>query len=337
MTDVDLIEAWLTWLQHNKGRSEATAGKYRGYLQRLVSFLSDKGLQLLEASAADLEAFAGLWAHEQGLSPRSRRAMVAALRGFYAWARKAGHASSDPAGDVPYPTSGRRLPVAMSLESAEALLMQPDMETFTGVRDAAMLALLIGCGPRISGLVGLNESDLRFVKIEGREWLIVRLTEKGKKERLVPAPHEAKLLLQAYLGHPELEGIDRTLPDGDRVLFVSVRNRNIKPHEYHGERRRIATRSFHHLITRYGEQAGIPRDQLHPHAARHLVGTELAEDDVDLIQRGALLGHERADTTAIYTQLAMRKLSQVVAKTNPLRKIRTRVSDLARELERRQS
>ena len=337
MPSNDLIDAWLRYKQHNEGRSEGTVMKYRGYLDRLVRFLERKGGDLLSATGKDLESFTGLHSHEEGLSPQSRRALVAAIRGFYAWAQKAGQLSTNPAAALPYPTAGKKLPVAMGLQNAEKLLMQPDIDTVIGVRDAAMLALLIGCGPRISGLVRLNESDLQWANVDGREWLIVRFTEKGKKQRLVPAPHEAKLLLQAYLGHPELEDIDRDLPDGDRVLFVSVRNRGVPPHEYHGERRRISARSVHDMMQRYGEQAGIPENQLHAHACRHLYGTEMAEEDIDVLQRQALLGHEDPRTTGIYTHLATRKLAKVVTRANPLGKIRTRVSDLVRELERRGS
>jgi site-specific recombinase XerC len=35
----------------------------------------------------------------------------------------------------------------------------PDMGTFVGISDAAMLSLLMGCGLRVSGLTALNVSD----------------------------------------------------------------------------------------------------------------------------------------------------------------------------------
>lgn len=329
----DPITAWLTWLRHNKGRSETTCDKYRGYLVRLQEFLAAGDQQLLTAGREQLEEFTGIHAHKQGLSPRSRRALVAAVRGFYHWARRAHLVDENPADAIPYPKSGQPLPVAMDLASAEKLLMAPDIHTFTGIRDAAILAILIGCTTRVSGLVRLNESDLTFARVGKRDRMFVRLVEKGGKERHVPAPQEARLLVQAYLGHPDLEQIDRTLKNGDRVLFVSTRNRQISPHEYHGEDRRISVRSVQDLIWKYGEQAGIPENQRHAHAARHLYGAELAESDVDLLERQALLGHADPKTTAIYTQLAMRKLVTVVDKANPLGKIRTPVTDLVRELD----
>jgi site-specific recombinase XerD len=329
-----LITDWQSWLRHNKGRAETTTTKYGQYLQRLQSFLDGK--PLLEASPQELEHFVGLHTHKQGLSPRSRRALVAAVRGFYAWAAGPGRRTHrNPAKAVEYPNAGRRLPVAMGLDNAERLLMQPDISTFIGVRDAAMLSVLIGCGVRVSGLVGMNESGLLFYRDGDVERLAIKVREKGGKERIVPAPVETRLLIRAYLGHAELEDIDRSLQDGDQVLWVSTRNRTVPEDRYHGEARRINRRTINDIILHYGEAAGIPKAQCHPHALRHLYGAELAEEDVDLLKRQALLGHEDPKTTEIYTHMAMRQLAKEVDRANPLRKIRTPVTDLARALQQR--
>lgn len=328
----DPIDRWLQFKEHSEGCSSATSTKYRGYMLRLQKHLAADGKALHDALVEDLEGFVGLHMHKEGLSPRSRRALVAAVRGFYAWSTRHGHIKKDPSETLGYPKGGNRLPIPMSLQNAEKILMQPDLDTFIGVRDAAILATLMGCGPRISGLVRLNMSSLIFFQDDGKEHLVVKIKEKGNKERLVPAPDETRLLIRAYLGHDEIERIDRTLPDGDSVLFVGVRNRRVPDHEYHGERRRISPRSVNDMIVHYGAAAGVPRSELHPHAMRHLYGAELAEEDVDLDLRQALLGHNDPKTTQIYSHLAMRKLRKAVMQANPLRKIRTPVSDLVRVL-----
>ncbi len=82
------------------------------------------------------------------------------------------------------PRVGLALPRAAQLAHAEKLLMQPDLSTFAGVRDAAMLSMLIGCGCRINGLIGLNESQLIWTTSNlATERLTIRFCEKGKKER----------------------------------------------------------------------------------------------------------------------------------------------------------
>jgi site-specific recombinase XerD len=345
VVETALVEAWLEFKRHNQGKAESTITKYRGYLARLQDYLTAHGSGLLQASVEQLENFTGLAAHEAGLSPRSRRALVAAVRGFFAWLHRTGRLPANPAAQLPYPRAGLRLPVAMGIDEAERLFMAPNISTFLGLRDAAILSLLIGCGLRVGGLVALNQSDVRFLRFAapgtarrrglGRERLVVSTTEKGGKERLVPAPHEARVLLRAYLEHDELKAIDRTLPDGDQVLFVTTMNRNVAAHEYHGEARRMSAGAIYDLVQRHGEAAGVPSERAHPHALRHLYGTELAEHDTSTLMIQALMGHADPKTSAIYTRLALAKLSEVVDRANPFRRIRSPVSDLIRELDRK--
>ncbi len=337
MSEIELIDAWLDWKLCSQGRAEGTVNKYRLYLLRLVAFLAARNASLMRASFDDLRVFTGEHAHKDlKLTARTRRPLVACVRGFYGWLNNNGLRSDFPAARLEYPRSGRTLPTTMMIADAEKILMQPDLDTFAGVRDAALLATLFGTGLRMAGLVGLNESSLCFYRDDfGRDRLAIKVKEKGDHERLVPAPDDVMFLIRAYLGHPELKCIDRVLGDGDRVLFVSVRNRSIPDHDYYGEARRISSRSVDDMIKKYGRAAGVSEKRLHAHAARHMYGTEMAEDDVDIITRQKLMGHADVNTLAIYTQLALRRLSKVVDKSNPLAKIRTPVSGIREILEKR--
>jgi len=328
----DLINDFLRQLQYNKGRSKLTIKKYKSFLDRLLAWSKKEDLKFLELDIKNLEKFTGTFAHEQGLTPRSRRPLVAAIRGFYKYLLKNKKIQSNPATTLPYPQIGRRLPVAMSIKNAERLVMQPSLETFAGLRDTAIITLFIGTGIRLGGLTGLNESNLVFTSIEGQEWLILKVLEKGEKERLIPVPHEARHLIRAYLAHPDITKIDRTLPTGDKVLFISLGNKNVKPHEYHGERRRMSDSGIQKMIVKHAAAAGLPRNQQHPHSLRHLFGTELAENDVQESVRQALMGHANPASTQIYTHLAARKLAQSVDKANPLNQINTPMTAITKEL-----
>lgn len=68
-----------------------------------------------------------------------------------------------------HPKLSKPLPDALSLANAERLMWAPDLSTFLGMRDAAILGLLIGCSLRVSGLVALNDSDLRNSDVAGRK------------------------------------------------------------------------------------------------------------------------------------------------------------------------
>lgn len=327
---IKLIDSFLDFKRHNKGRSDRTIQAYRLALSRLGEFCGDR--DPLDASQDDLILFTGIWLHKKGLDGVSRRPHIAAVREFYGWLSDNKHIKGNPAAGLPYPTTGLKLPRVMTLSNAEKLMWAPDFETFEGVRDGAMLSLLVGCGLRISGLVKLNYSNVIQDEIEGKVRMLLKVVEKGNKERKLPIPPEADLQLRLYMEHPYLQEIDRTLPNGDQVLFISTRNRTCPAHEYTGERRRLNRRALLDTMKKYGQRVGIPDDQLHPHALRHLFGTELAEADVDLLTRQQLMGHADPKSTKIYTHLAMRKLARDSDKANPLAKMRTPVSDLLARL-----
>lgn len=338
-----LLEQWLSHLHHNEGAADSTVRCYEQHLVRLRKWfqsppaaerLQPSGSDPLGATSADLHKYTGIFAHSLGITPISRRPIVAAVRGFYAWLHEQRAIAANPAEKLPYPYAGAPLPRAPSLGEASKLLMQPDIETFLGLRDACMLATLMGCGLRISGLTAMNEGSLLWENEEGVEHLTLRVTEKGKRDRLVPAPRELAILLRAYLGHPDLASLERTTKQGDRVLFVSTRNRAIDVSEYHGERRRISQRSVRDTIERYAKRAGLLPGTRHPHGLRHLFGTELAESDVPTLTSQALMGHVDPKNTEIYTHLAKRKLREVVHKASPLSKMDSPLLATLRSLDR---
>lgn len=337
------VDSWLEWLLHNGGRQASTVEKYRGHLVRFgewyaappaVPHLAPQGADPLRPDLEDLERFAGPVAHAAGIGARARRPIVSALRGFFAWhSSRAG--LPNPAAALTQPRFGVRLPRAMPLQQAERLMMAPDLEKMTGLRDAAMFSLLLGAGLRVSGLCALNESDLFWsVDDHGADRLTVRTVEKGARERLVPVANEAAMLLRAYLGHPDLAAIPRQLPNGDAVLFVTVNNMVIQPCDYHGEARRMTRRAVWFLLAGYGKRAGLDPRYTHPHALRHLWGAEMAEDDVPILQHQALMGQSDPKSTAIYAHLATRKLRRVVDQSNPLGKMRAPLLDSLRSIHR---
>ncbi len=338
-TDDAAIDAWLTWLEASRGRSKRTIEAYRMAITKLREFLRQDGVALLDADQVQLELFTGLWLHKKGIVARSRVPYISAVRGFFRYAEARKIIARNPGRELTHPVAGKPLPNAISLENAERLMWAPDMSTFIGIRDAAMLSLLIGCGIRVSGLVNLNDGDLQPVQIDKAARLVIRLTEKGNKTRILPVPKEAEMLLRVYLAHEDLALVDRNteVKQGkgvrtDRVLFVSVRSTRLSADLHRGEQRRLTRKAVHDMIGRYGRRLDIPGEQLHPHAFRHLFGTELAEDNVATDTRQDLMGHSDAKSQTVYVHLAQRRKAEIIDKHAPLAKMRTPVSELLKRL-----
>lgn len=328
----ELVEKYLAWLVHSRNRGERTAGLYRRALERLAMFAGDR--DPLELQREELEVFGGVWLFKQGVGPRGRHPQVAAVRGFYRWCYQREILQRNPAASMEYPAPSHKIPHLITLENAERMMWAPDFNTFKGVRDGAILGLLMGCGLRVSGLVALNEGDVIEDVIDGQRRLHVRVTEKGRRQRLVPVPREAEMLLRIYIEHPALKALERDLPDGDRVLFVSLVNRACPPHLYLGERRRMSRKAVDLMVKAYGDELGIPPLQQHAHAYRHLYGTELAESEIDQQTRLDLMGHADPKSGKIYNHIAKRRLTRAVDQGNPLAKMRTPVSDLLKQLQK---
>ena len=337
-----LIDGWLEYMEASRGRTVRTIETYRTALKLLREFM--QGKPLIEADAAELETFCGLWLHRKGKIASGRKPYISAVRGFYAWLESEKLAKGNAAVQLRHPITGKPLPRTITLANAEKLMWAPDMGTFIGIRDAAMLSLLIGCGLRVSGLTGLNEGDLQMVEIECelRDRKSTRLNsrtlEKGQRTRIMPVPREAEMLLRVYLGHEELASVDRGIKGHtgypDKVLFVSVRSTKVPAHEHIGEKRRLTRKAVHDVIQRYGKRLGIPPAELHPHAMRHLFGTELQEEDTPTLSIQDLMGHADPKSSAIYAQLAIRKKMATVDKAAPLAKMKTPVSELLKRLPR---
>ncbi len=326
-----LVTGFLNAKQFAEGCSVRTVEAYADILKRFEVFLEGRDVRTL--SEQDLIVFVGLYVSKQfGLHARSRVPYVACIRGFFAWLAECGVTPDNLAEKVEYPRAGRPLPAMLSQASAEKMLAQPDYNTFEGVRDGAILSLFIGCGIRLAGLVALNRSSIRRYQHKNEARLALRVMEKGDRERMIPIPREAELMLTVYLEHPDYQAAETSLPDGDQVLFVNLNNRRCPAHEWHGERRRFSRRGVQRMFERYADAAGVPRDEAHPHAARHLFGTELTEDDTPLHVTGALMGHAAPKSTEIYTHLALRKTTDVIDKANPLAKIKSPAQSLLRQL-----
>lgn len=338
MSFLSLVEDFLTYMRLNKGRSERLTVVYRLALSRLGRFMGEMGRDPLTANHEDLIAFTGPWLFNLGLvDPISRRTHVSAVRGFFKWAYAHKFVQGDMAAGVPQPKGGKKIPRVMTMADLEKIMWQPDFGTLSGVRDAAMISVLAGCGLRATGLVSLNESNLVRDVVDGVPRLFLQVVEKGERERKIPIPEQAALLIQLYLDHPDLAGIDRLLENGDKVLFTTLRRNDIPACEYRGEKRRFGRNQVNYVLAKHGRAAGVDAAFLHPHAVRHLFGTELAEDDVPTVTASRLLGHADPKSTEIYQQLALRKLTRVSDKSNPLGKIKTPVSALLAQLKGRAS
>ncbi len=303
----DLPLALRTYLDHlnvERGLAANTLTSYRRDLRRYLGFLSEAGVDDVDAvTEANVSAF--LMRLREGdadhppLSATSAGRTVVAVRGFHRFCVTDGLATQDPAAGVRPPTPARRLPKALPLADVEAILEAAGSAgTILSLRDRALLEVLYGTGARISEAVGLDVDDVDRVDAT------VLLRGKGGKERLVPIGSFALAAVDAYLtrARPELAAVGTSERAG--ALFLNARGG------------RLSRQSAWTVLVKAADRAGVRRD-VSPHTLRHSFATHLLEGGADVRVVQELLGHASVTTTQIYTLVTVDNLREVFAAAHP--------------------
>jgi integrase/recombinase XerD len=288
-----LKEAFLHYLEVERGLSANTLLAYRRDIQKLERFARRKGRRVETLGSSALREFLRDL-HRQGLALRSISRITSAVRGLYRFAASEGYVRSDPAEQIDSARVSRNLPRYLSLDEVERLLEAPDTSTPEGLRDRAMVELLYATGLRVSELISLRLPDLHFEM----GYLVCR--GKGRKERVVPYGKSAKRWLENYLVHGRVELAKRT----SDALFLSRLGRA------------MTRQRFFQILKGYGRRAGISRD-LSPHVVRHSFATHLLERGADLRSLQLMLGHSNIGTTQIYTHVSRERLRRIYDAHHP--------------------
>jgi integrase len=177
-------------------------------------------------------------------------------------------------------TQGIRVGNWLSLRQAQALLSAPDTTIIRGLRDRAILAVLLGCGLRRSEVAALTFSHLQ--QRDGR-WCIVDLVGKHGRVRTAPMPTWVKVAIDAWaMPAGVTEGhVFRSVNRADRVTGESL-----------GEK------VVWQLIKPYAVAAGVPG--IAPHDLRRTCAKLCRAGGGELEQIQLLLGHASVQTTERY-------------------------------------
>jgi len=177
-------------------------------------------------------------------------------------------------------SKGVRVGNWLSVQQAQRLLNAPDVSTKKGLRDRAMLAVLLGCGLRRSEVAALT---LKHIQQRDNRWCIVDLVGKHGRVRTIPVPTWVKVAVDAWTAAAELtEGhVLRPVGRGDRVL---------------GER--MTEKVVWQLLQPYARATGVPG--IAPHDLRRSCAKMCRAAGGELEQIQLLLGHASVQTTERY-------------------------------------
>ena len=128
---------------------------------------------------------------------------LAAVRMLFDWLVIGQVVPFNPAASVRgprYVVKKGKTPVLQAAEARE-LLNAIDVSTIAGLRDRALIGVMVYSFARVSAVVGMNVADYYP---QGKRWWL-RFHEKGSKEHAVPVHHNAEQYLDDYLAAASLE------------------------------------------------------------------------------------------------------------------------------------
>ena len=297
----DAIERWRRALAGERRASPRTVEAYdRDVMQFLRFLVEHQGRPPTLADLAalrprDLRAFLAR-RRRDGIGARSLGRNLAGLRSLARFLERRDGLDASAWRAVRSPKVGRSLPHPLAASAARRLADAGESlaeEPWVAARDAAVFALLYGCGLRISEALGLARRDAPVAATRA-----LRVTGKGGKTRIVPVLPVVIAAVDDYLRlcpfHLEPEG----------ALFRGVKGGPLSP------------RLIQLAMERLRGALALP-DSATPHALRHSFATHLLGAGGDLRTIQELLGHASLSTTQIYTEVDAARLLDVWSKTHP--------------------
>lgn len=302
----DVRAAYGAWMRHLAAERRVARHTLEAYGRDMRYFLS-----FLTAHLGSPPAFADVMAlgprdvrswlaarRSEDVGSRSLMRALAALRSFARFHDARGTGLAAALAAIRSPKLPRGLPKPVSPDAARnmvdpAIRAGETREPWVLARDAAVLALLYGCGLRISEALSLKRKDAPLEP--GRT---LAITGKGGKTRGVPVIAPVAAAVRDYCA-----ACPCPLPP-DGPLFVGVKGGPLNP------------RIVQQTVERLRGALGLP-DSATPHALRHSFATHLLSRGGDLRAIQELLGHASLSTTQIYTEVDAARLSAIHADAHP--------------------
>ena len=256
---------------------------------------SDLGADLIGAFLEHLE-------HDRHNSVRTRNARLAAVRSFFRFAsyREPAHAELI-ARVLAIPDKRDRRAVVSFLTAPElnALVASPDLGTWTGRRDQALLVTAAQAGLRVSELVGLSNQDV--VLGAGAPPPGARQGPQGA----LHAPRPARSRCAGELAQGA--GWTRLAPQSSRPGGAAPSATTPLP-----------TWSPSTPPSPLGAARALHTKKVTPHTLRHSSAMQLLHAGVDTSVIALWLGHEHLQTTQIYLHGDLSVKERALARTAPL-------------------
>lgn len=291
------IKGYIAYLQLERSLSTNTIEAYKRDIVSFADFICEESyIGPSKITPNHIREYL-LQLTEIGIAESSQARWISSMRNFYNFLLLENLATTNPAQQIEMPKLKRELPDTISHQEVQDMMASVDLSKPLGHRNKAILQVLYGCGLRVSELVNFQLSNL-YKKDE-----FIRITGKGKKERLVPIHQDAIEEIERY--QQQMRNQLKINPKHEDIVFLSQRGNQLS---------RVMV---YHIVKQAAEQAGIQKT-ISPHTLRHSFATELVKHGANLRAVQDMLGHASITTTEIYTHLDRSHLKTTLERYHPL-------------------
>ncbi len=268
-------------------RNANTRAAYARAVGRFCLWCEEHHLELRALSPTAIAAYIEQLGNE--LSKPTVKQHLAAIRMLLDWLVIGQIVPNNPASAVrgpKYVAKKGKTPV-LTADETRILLDSIDTRKISGLRDRALIAVMVYGFARVSAVVGMNTEDYFQ---QGKRWWF-RLHEKGGKRHEVPAHHNAEAYIDAYLAAAQIADQKKS------PLFRTI-----------GRRRDLTERRVHRvdafrMVKRRCRAAGVPETTC-CHSFRATGITTYLENGGTIEHAQQIAAHESPRTTKLYDRTA---------------------------------
>ncbi len=290
------LKEFLKYLSFEKNYSVNTLKSYHKDLLEFILYLEKIGIKSLSTLGAQHLRSYLLFLKIQKKASSTIARKISSIRSFFKFLSKHKKISHNLFLYLSTPKLSKKIPLVPTEEEIEGFISFLEKEEkFFKLRDKALFEIAYGCGLRVSEIANLTLDQIDFNN------QIIRVTGKGKKERIVP------------FGRKALEALNKYLKLRKDLLLKLKKDINYVFLNFKGER--LTERGIRYITKKQANKKGLP--YLHPHTLRHAFATHLLNAGADLRSIQEMLGHSSLVTTEIYTKVNYEYLLKTYLKAHP--------------------
>lgn len=287
------MKEFLNYLKFNKKYSNYTVLNYENDLLKLEDFLNINKYKLSDLDYKRVNEFI-IFLKDNNLNSNSINRILSSCRTYFKFLEKNGVVKCNAFKLTKAIKKDKKLPNYFKYNDFQDMVDSIDINTPLGIRNRAILELLLATGARISEVVGIKCKDINLSLLE------IKVLGKGNKERIVYINEHTKKALEEYFASSR-----NVLLKGEcDYLFLN----------HLGSK--LTDRGVRLIINEIIKKAALNL-KISPHSFRHSFATMLLSEGCDLKSVQELLGHVNLSTTSIYTHLSNEQIKNVYLHTHP--------------------